>query len=151
MTCISYESSSPFSHFPGPTLVIPLISQPLLELALSIPTYTLVTGGRDRGLARRAFSNDLPQELLARRTKSSSSNLLFEAYCRNKSLAREILLNGLLVREGLLQRDKVEEFFNRACDCEAPGFVDLFVVHLELELWLQSWHRRSDRTAPMAA
>ena len=58
----AYYSSFVRSDYPERTL--PLLSQPLVELCLRIPTYVLIRSGRDRALARRAFAADLPAEIV---------------------------------------------------------------------------------------
>src|SRR5207248_1207100 len=49
----------------------PLLSQPVMEVCLQIPTYLLVQGGRERSLAREAFADRLPPQILQRRDKGS--------------------------------------------------------------------------------
>ena len=54
-------------------LLHPLLSQPLAEHCLAIPADRLIRGVRDRGLARRAFSDRLPALLIERRSKGDLS------------------------------------------------------------------------------
>src|SRR3546814_13901541 len=44
--------------------IVPLLSQPVVELCLSIPTWPWVHGGRARAVARPAFAGLLPAPLL---------------------------------------------------------------------------------------
>ncbi len=86
----------------------PLLSQPLLELCLATPTYTLTHGGRGRALARRAFAKELPPEIATRRSKGGIEQHVTEVLRRNLPFAREMLLDGQLAHHGLLDRGAVE-------------------------------------------
>src|SRR3546814_984119 len=51
----------------APPQIVPLLSQPVVELCLSIPTWQWVHGGRDRAVARAAFAGILPDLLVERK------------------------------------------------------------------------------------
>lgn len=90
-------------------VVHPLISQPLIESCLRIPAYTLVRGGRDRALARRAFASDLPNEIVSRTTKGGANGYFHNMILDNVAFLREFLIDGLLTREGLVDRASMEQ------------------------------------------
>ena len=92
----------------APELVNPLLSQPLIELCLRLPTWVLTHGGRGRALARRAFAREIPREIAMRQSKGGMEEYIARILQRNLSTARELLLDGNLVRHGLLDRAKVE-------------------------------------------
>jgi asparagine synthase (glutamine-hydrolysing) len=117
-----------------PVYVHPLASQPLIELCLSVPTYDLIKGGRTRSLARNAFRNDLPVSVLGRRTKGDGSMLLNSLINGNRRYLREMLLDGIMLKQGLLNRDKLE-----AALSDQPTEVDPTELfhHLSTEIWLR--------------
>jgi asparagine synthase (glutamine-hydrolysing) len=86
----------------------PLISQPLLECCLQIPTYVLSHGGTDRTIARSAFQDALPPEIVQRSSKGAVTRLFYEAVYRNRPHIRPFLLNGLLAEQGLLDRAELK-------------------------------------------
>jgi asparagine synthase (glutamine-hydrolysing) len=92
----------------APEPVNPLLSQPLVELCLRLPTWLLTHGGKGRGLARRAFAADLPREIATRQSKGGMRSYVTTVFRRNLSFARELLPDGLLVRQGLLDKKRVE-------------------------------------------
>ncbi|KQV46953.1 hypothetical protein ASC95_25915 [Pelomonas sp. Root1217] len=92
----------------SPERVQPLMSQPLLELCLAMPTYVLTHGGRGRALARKAFASEIPPEIATRRSKGGTANYIATVLQRNLPFAREMLLDGLLAQRGLLDRQRVE-------------------------------------------
>ena len=83
----------------------PLFSQPLIELVMRIPTWLLTLGGWDRALARRAFQHDVPRRILTRRTKGGQEEHAKAIFVRDLDFARDLLLDGRLVQERMLDRD----------------------------------------------
>jgi len=123
--------------------VHPLLSQPLVELCLSAPTYRLVRGGQGRALARRAFANDIPREIAMRRSKGGIEQLATKVLRDNLPFAREMLLDGLLMREGLLDRTAVE-----AALSDAPA-ATAYISEVHTCIAVEAWARRiADRSAP---
>lgn len=123
---------------PGPRRFSPLMSQPLLELCLEIPTWLWVKGGRNRALARDAFAPDLPQSLLVRTSKSGPDSFIRLAFHHHRSALRENLLDGLLEQHGLLDRASVEIALE--LDTSLDGSTIYRLLDLaEAETWARSW------------
>ena len=85
----------------SPPHVAPLISQPLMELCLSIPTWMWVSGGRNRAVARRAFDSALTSLVTARTSKGGPGGFDLLIYRRNRDRLHDRLRNGLLASEGI--------------------------------------------------
>jgi len=116
-----------------------LMSQPVMELCLRIPSYVWISGGCDRSIARRAFAEDLPAVITRRVQKGAvdrHNRMLLDA---NESFVQEMLLDGLLVRAGLLDREAVARNVGR--DGATIGFEynELLRQHLCTEVWLRRW------------
>jgi asparagine synthase (glutamine-hydrolysing) len=140
---LRHSSSICFPCFraPGdPQGASPLLSQPLIEICLRIPTYLLISRGWDRAIARQAFVLDVPEEILSRRWKGSQENFTETLIKRHRIFMRELLLDGVLSREGLLDREKVDRALSPIpCDV-LPGTHPLS-RHLSLEIWLRNLQR----------
>jgi asparagine synthase (glutamine-hydrolysing) len=125
---------------PEPEIVSPLYAQPAVELFLRIPIHVHATGGRDRGLARRAFAREVPESILRREWKDRAPGFHGEVLVRNLDFIRELFLEGVLVREGLLDRAAVE-----AALAPGPSKTEVLPVeiyrHLEVEIWARYWMR----------
>jgi len=125
---------------PEPELIAPLYAQPAVELFLRIPIHVHALGGRDRGLARRAFVREVPQPILQRLWKDRAPGFHSELLLRNLDLVRELFLDGVLVREGLLDRAAVE-----AALAAGPSKTQVLPVeiyrHLDVEIWARYWMR----------
>lgn len=122
-----------------PEAVQPLLSQPLIEVCLRIPTPMLVSGGWDRAIARRAFRYEIPPEIARRRAKgasTASAQRLFEA---NLPFLRDLLLDGVLVGKGLLDRAELERTMSPGASLLGTGFVPILLQHLATEAWLRRW------------
>ncbi|AKM08758.1 hypothetical protein AB433_00020 [Croceicoccus naphthovorans] len=59
------------------------MSQPLLEFCLGVPTWTWVTGGQNRALARAAFADLLPRSVLDRTSKAGPDSFIRSAFDRH--------------------------------------------------------------------
>jgi len=86
----------------GPPVMNPLISQPMMEFCLSIPTWEWVRGGRNRSLARDAFEGRLPQTILDRRAKPGPMSFSTQLLMANIGRLRDLLLGGLLAEQQIL-------------------------------------------------
>lgn len=118
-------------------IVAPLLSQPVVELCLSIPGWQWVAGGRDRSVARRAFAPRLPDFVVWRRNKGRLETLCATAFIEQRAKLRPILLEGRLAREGLLDRERIEAYLARD---RLAGDYDYFrLLELaDIELWIAS-------------
>lgn len=120
-----------------PVRVSPLISQPIMELCLQLPTWQLCEGGIGRGLARRAFASDLPMIVLERRGKGRMAAHIERTVRANVSFVREFLLEGLMVREGWLDRERLEQALSLRPDIPNATYKEL-EEHLSTEAWLRA-------------
>jgi asparagine synthase (glutamine-hydrolysing) len=132
------EFYDPFGDRLSIERIYPLMSQPLIEACLRIPTYVLAKDGEDRALARKAFEQELPSLIRKRHEKGRLDEHIKEIYLNNLSAIREILLDGELVRRGLLDREKVEQALTRRPSAGVGGLVEV-MDHLSTEAWLHSW------------
>jgi asparagine synthase (glutamine-hydrolysing) len=136
----------PYMQEDDPERVEPLMSQPLIEVCLRIPTYVLIRGGRGRALARKAFASTVPPEIMARRIKGGLEQYTKEVWTRNLQFSREQLLDGFLVKERVLDRKKLEEVLSGRPTAVSPSPTELF-CHLSTEIWLRKWNETRARAA----
>ncbi len=116
--------------------ISPLYSQPLMELCLRIPTYVLTHGGWDRAVARRAFHDELPPEIRNRRHKGGIEEHLRLTLEHNRPLLRELLLDGALVREGIVDRGRLAEVLSGRATRIAAGSGEI-LEYAGIEAWLR--------------
>jgi asparagine synthase (glutamine-hydrolysing) len=116
----------------------PLLSQPLLELCLRIPSWLWVSGGVNRAVARAAFAGDLPPEILNRRTKGDFMGFNASIFERSRGILRDLLLGGELAKHGILDPVAVETFLASPLLPRDNTFFRLFLI-ADAELWARSF------------
>jgi asparagine synthase (glutamine-hydrolysing) len=124
----------------------PLISQPLIELCLRIPTYNLLRGGRDRALARDTFEDRVPAEILMRQDKGGASAHIVDSLRRRESFIRSLLLEGLLAQRKILRRSALEPYLVHGQSIRAEHFWPLLAC-IAAELWVRAWSGSGARSA----
>jgi asparagine synthase (glutamine-hydrolysing) len=143
----AFDYYDPYQRQAAPELVNPLLSQPLLELCLALPTFVLTRGGRGRALARQAFAGDIPAEIAGRRSKGGMDEHIAAVLQRNLPFARSLLLDGELLRRGLLDRERLEATLAGRISAQAAHVGEVH-GYIAIEAWLQRWSNQpKQRTA----
>ncbi len=124
----------------------PLCSQPVVEACLALPTALLTAGGRDRGLARQAFREGLPDTIVNRRSKGEMTRIYGRLIVDNLDILRPWLINGRLAALGLIDRATAEtELTPEALIWRGQHSVILGIA--ALEGWTRLWEDRLGRAA----
>lgn len=89
--------------------IAPLLSQPVVELCLSIPTWTWIAGGRNRALARAAVQGLLPDLILRRTHKGGPSGFGHMIFREKKAELCTLLRNGRLAEMGIIDTTILDE------------------------------------------
>ena len=131
-----------FNHPQALERIPPLVSQPIVEVCLRIPTYLLVENGWDRSMARRAFSSDLPAAIVNRRGKGSMQNHMRAIFNTNLKFIREVMLDGELARRGILNRTRMETVLSGRQALAGFEFTEI-QDHLGTEAWIGRHLQRS--------
>jgi asparagine synthase (glutamine-hydrolysing) len=126
-----------------PQRVAPLYAQPVVELALSIPLYVHFFQGYERGLARRAFADDIPQAICRRRWKDRVPGSIEDMTLRNRDFIRETLGRGNIARKGLINTAAVDELLG-GTGRDKSFFVGELYTFMDLELWSRHFHAIRD-------
>lgn len=127
-----------FGDSDDPDWILPLQSQPIVELCLRAPLFLHIRGGWRRSLLRQAFAEDMPREILERRTKGSTAEHRHEVFATSRSFLRGLLQNGILMQQGLLNRARVEA---KLADEKASLNDMMFMECVKAEAWLRVWQR----------
>jgi asparagine synthase (glutamine-hydrolysing) len=121
-----------------PEYVFPLLSQPLQELCLRIPTHILTVGGRDRGLARRAFARDVPASILNRTSKGFIDDYLKELLAANLPLIKDLLCDSTLVKERIIDATLLEQALRLDHSMGMGNAIEILQL-ASTEAWLRAW------------
>jgi asparagine synthase (glutamine-hydrolysing) len=122
-------------------LAHPLLSQPMVELCLSIPTPILSAGEGDRSLARLAFSDRLPAVVAERRSKGDITVFFGKSIAASLPVLRPMLLEGRLVASGLIDRDRLEIALQPETLVWRDNYGEILVA-AALEAWVCHWEGR---------
>jgi len=123
-------------------MIAPLLSQPLVEFGLGVQSWQWSEGGKDRALARAAFADMLPPEVLARRSKGRILSIFLPAFARDRELLRPFLLDGWLAGAGILDPDAVSAMLE-------PGAGDPLSIMRVLEVAdIECWARSAVAAVP---
>lgn len=117
---------------------LPLVSQPVIETVLRIPSYVLSDGGRDRSLVREAFADIVPAAIIARTGKGAMDGYYAEVCAANASYLRDRLIDGVLVKQGIARRDEIERDLPMRGDPRDGREVALLQL-LAVEVWASAW------------
>jgi asparagine synthase (glutamine-hydrolysing) len=82
--------------------VAPLLSQPLIEDCLSIPSWHWFAKGCNRAAARQAFARELPPRVIWRHGKGAPDSFVVRLFEANRRELRDHLCDGVLARSGML-------------------------------------------------
>lgn len=119
----------------------PLCAQPVVEACLMLPTFLLTTGGRDRGLARRAFQDRLPPQILNRRSKGDMTSIYGRMIFDNLKVLRPWLLEGRLAEWGVINRVAAEQQLTHEALLWRGGYSTIMVA-AAYEGWVRAWEGR---------
>jgi len=123
--------TTPDQYYPT---VYPFLSQSVVELCLRIPIWLMLAHGKGRGLARKAFKNDLPAEVIWRESKSAAESHTKSLILGNLDIVKALLLDGEMVRGNLLDRQHVEHILNNPSGMTDSDFSYVFLF-LNIEIW----------------
>jgi asparagine synthase (glutamine-hydrolysing) len=122
----------------GLPVVNPLMSQPVIECCLGIPSWQWISGGKNRSVARFAFEGRLPELILSRQSKGGP-----DAFCHaiieiRRGEIQDRLLNGHLAKRGIIDRTALEGvLFDRTPDL--GGAHVRIMAFLDTEAWIDHW------------
>jgi asparagine synthase (glutamine-hydrolysing) len=122
----------------GHATLWPLLSQPVVEYCLRLPTWTWIDGGRDRVIAREAFVPLLPERVLRRRTKGTPDSFVVEIFERNRKIIQEMLCDGWLASQGLIDREAVAARCHPSVPTRGHSYWQVMRL-VDVEAWAQSW------------
>jgi asparagine synthase (glutamine-hydrolysing) len=130
-------------HRPVPELqyaseLHPLFSQPLVELCLRIPLYTLLHGGINRALERAAFRDRVPEAILRRENKGSVAMTLMSKIRECLPFLRDLVLDGVLVQERIIERSALEPYLAGNRPMNHYAFWP-FLSCVAAEVWARKW------------
>lgn len=115
----------------------PLMTQPLVEFCLSVPSWLWFENGHNRAIARRAFAPLLPPGIAWRRDKGSPDAFAAAIFEANREILGSFLVGGRLDQAGLLDTEALRDAL--APDRPVKGFDYNRVLRIaDVEAWVRA-------------
>ncbi|OYW82871.1 MAG: hypothetical protein B7Z26_02120, partial [Asticcacaulis sp. 32-58-5] len=135
--------------------ILPLFSQPIVELCLAIQTWQWCSGGQNRALARKAFAGLLPSAITERKSKGGPDSFAYDVATHNREAIRDRLIGGILADHRVLDRNELDQALRRTSKMAQGDHLRILAI-VEAENWARHWHssgtgERSPATAGTAA
>lgn len=122
-------------HMP---VIAPLLSQPLVELCLRIPSWMWAEKGVNRAVVRKAFVGRLPPSILSRSSKGTPDGYSMTLFERNRSQIRAMLHDGALAREGLVDLAGVDQILTERTPIRGEAYARI-LSFCDFEAWIGAW------------
>ncbi|WP_158230006.1 asparagine synthase-related protein [Sphingobium fuliginis] len=124
--------------------VHPLMSQPIIEMCLSVPSWEACRGGIDRSFARRAFASDLPPTVIKRRIKGGPDHFALQILRSHLPAIRARLIDGALVRNHIVDRGALEVALTETSLASGGRYTRILSL-LDTEAWIDGWSAADTR------
>lgn len=128
------EAADPLRAIPNLPV---LLSQPLLQTCLEMPTDLWFAPGRNRAIAREAFARDLPANVIERRSKGTPDAFVATIFERKRREIRALLLDGELAAHGLLNRPLLASVLDDPAPSRGYDFARILEL-VDAEAWVRS-------------
>lgn len=124
-------------------ILMPLFTQPVMELCLSIPVPDLAGGSFARPLQRRAFADRIPAAVRDRRTKGNLVVHVARHVAASSDVLRPYLIEGCLAEAGLLDRAKLDHILDAERLMTGQAQHAMHVLNaVAVESWVRHWQGR---------
>jgi asparagine synthase (glutamine-hydrolysing) len=121
-------------------ILMPLFTQPVVELCLSVPVPDLAGASYDRPFARRAFAHRIPEAVLNRRTKGALTVHVARRVASSCDVLRPYLIDGCLAEAGLLDREKLSHTLDPERLMTGQAQHPMHVLNAAaVEAWVRHW------------
>lgn len=126
-----------YAHAAEAPVIAPMLSQPMIELCLRIPTWMWIDGGQGRAIARQAFADRLPARVRQRTTKGRLDGFAAAVYRGARADLTDLLLNGRLARAGLIDGEALGRALLQ--DHHASAVLTRIFQLADTEAWARTW------------
>lgn len=125
-------------HPGGPPPAYPMLSVPLVEMALRTPMHALIGAERDRILLRDAMAPVLPDQVVMRQDKGEYAGMYQLGLRRNFNMAKELIVDGYASSAGIIDASGAVDDLSASALGASHQFWPL-VSLLAVETWCRAW------------
>lgn len=121
--------------------ISPLLSQPILEWAASVPAYQFLNDFQDRSILRTAFAKYLPESVVTRKNKGAYSAPRARGFRRNANRIQSIITNGALGQNSMVSKEYIHAQLN-ADETKDNEISANLTSAVAFEIWVNSWNQQ---------
>jgi asparagine synthase (glutamine-hydrolysing) len=133
-----YHAVAYADSFDNSNVIYPLLSLPVVECGLQIPTYRSIKDGYNRYYFRKAISKINATKVIWRRNKGEVSASLIKGLQKEFATLETFLNEGLLLKNKVLDAQWLENRLNKIRHGDARDLIPLFRV-IGAERWFAQW------------
>ncbi len=122
-----------FTHYP-------FLCQPMVEMALSTPSYAHFEDAHNRILLRKAVSEATGYPHLWRRNKGETTGINLLGIRQHKDYVMELCLEGFLAKSGYIDVAQTHTAIRESSKGHNGYFMDILNI-FAVELFIQGWQR----------
>lgn len=141
-----FDRKDRMSMYSGLEVRVPFCDHRIVEYAYNMPWDFKSLEGREKGIVRRAFANELPKEIVYRK-KSPYPKTFHPVYTRLcADYVRRIFEDNTSVTASLFDRNAVQKLMQRPESLAEPWFGQLmrtpqiFAYIIQLDRWFRHYH-----------
>lgn len=120
------------------SICYPFFSQPMIELALSIPTYDTYKNGYNRYLIRKAAADKFKTEHVWRKDKGETSGIMQRGLAKNADYIHSLCMDGVLANSGLFNKEMLLQNIKETA-CGLNTYLWPILSFITAELFIKEW------------
>lgn len=118
--------------------IAPLISQPVVEACLRVPSWLWFEPWNSRVVVREAFRDALPPAIIDRRSKGTPESFVAGIFEERRQQIQDLLFDGALAAMGLIDREALAS--DLSVNSMTRGYAFNRILRLvDAEAWARSW------------
>lgn len=133
---VAFAERDQFMH--NVVMAHPLLSQPVVEVALKIPVYQSFKDGYDRIFFRSAVSRVKEVKSLWRKHKGQTTSTMVKSFVKQANDVRDILTSGLIVNSGIINENALNKELDKMQHGQIEGLWPILHL-LTAQLWIDHW------------
>lgn len=121
------------------TVTHPLLSQPIVEIGLNIPTYQSFDNGFDRIFFRNAVTRIKKTNALWRKIKGQTTGSMVKACSQQYAQIRDIIMSGQIANSGMINKQWFDIELTKMKHGHAENLWPIIHI-LTSQLWINKWN-----------
>ncbi len=128
---------------------VPFLDKELVEFVFTIPSRFKYREGRGKYIFKKAMQGILPKEVIKKEKQGFSSDVVIRFEREIREIAKQILMNGYLVKDNLIKGGYIENILNyRTSRSLTKHYITVWNL-LTLEIWYRMYIKQGKIPKPL--